>query len=204
TPWCSPSPSTSPPASSDRAMTEAEFVTLVQQNPINRLILERLPALGLDGAYLTAGCLFQAVWNHRTGQPMAANVNDYDVFYHDSSDLSWEAEDRIIRKAAVAFADLDARIEVKNQARVHLWYHDRFGSSCPALESAEDGIGRFPVRGTCVGLQATTNRLFAPFGLDDIAEGLLRPNPAVPLTARFTAKARSYQARWPHLRILPL
>jgi hypothetical protein len=45
--------------------------------------------------------------------------------------------------------------------------------------------------------------VFAPFGFDDIALGVLRPNPDVALTARFAEKCRSYQRRWPHLRIEP-
>ena len=43
------------------------------------------------------------------------------------SDLSWEGENRVIRRCAAAFADLDADVQVRNQARVHLWYPEKFG-----------------------------------------------------------------------------
>ncbi|VVM43970.1 hypothetical protein PS662_00445 [Pseudomonas fluorescens] len=36
------------------------------------------PTLGLNQCLLTAGCLFQAVWNHQSGQPMAWGIKDYE------------------------------------------------------------------------------------------------------------------------------
>jgi hypothetical protein len=184
-------------------MNPAAFTDIILQNGANRALLERLPAIGLGETWLAAGCLFQTVWNLQTGRPPGEQISDYDLFYHDPADLSWDAEDRVIRRVANACADLDVTIEVKNQARVHLWYRDRFGTDYPALRSSEDGIGRFLVRGTCVGIRAGCGRVFAPFGLDDIAAGVLRPNPDVALTARFAEKCGSYLRRWPHLRIEP-
>ena len=69
-------------------MTEAEFRDSVLQNPCNAALLNRLPGLGLPQCYLTAGCLFQAVWNRRSGRAPDWGVKDYDVFYFDDGDLS--------------------------------------------------------------------------------------------------------------------
>lgn len=181
-------------------MTDADFIAIALENPVNRAILDRLPALDLGPAYLTAGCLFQAVWNRQSGRAADDAVKDYDIFYHAAADLSWDAEDAVIRRSEILFADLGVTIEIKNQARVHLWYRDRFGADYPPLASCEDGIDRFLICGTCVGIEAASRRLYAPFGLGDIEAGLLRPNPNNPNTSRFLEKARSYQARWPHLR----
>lgn len=170
-------------------------------NPVNAALIERLPRLGLAQCYLTAGCLFQAVWNRRSGQPPEASVKDYDVFYFDDSDLSWEAEDAVIRRAAALVADLGATVEVKNQARVHLWYRQRFGGDYPQLRSATDGIDRYLVQCTCIGIEAATGRLYAPNGLADMAAGILRPNPLNPSPELFRAKAEAYRARWPWLTI---
>jgi hypothetical protein len=76
------------------------------ENPINAAILERLPQLRLEQCYLTAGCLFQTVWNQRSGYEPQAMIKDYDVFYFDESDLSWKAEDAVIQRANVLFQDL--------------------------------------------------------------------------------------------------
>lgn len=170
-------------------------------NPVNIEIASRLPSLGLDQCLLTAGCLFQAVWNQQSHRPPAWGVKDYDVFYFDS-DVSWEAEDEVIHRAQRLFQDLGVNVEMKNQARVHLWYSQRFGKHYPKLQSARDGIDRYLVAGTCIGLDIETGEVYAPFGLADIEQGMLRINPNNSQPDLFDHKAKSYQARWPWLRII--
>lgn len=180
------------------------FLAAVRQNPINRTILERMPSLGLPDLWLVAGCLFQAVWNRRDGKPAEADVRDYDLFYFDDRDLSWSAEDQAIRRCAALYADLGVTIELRNQARVHLWYETRFGTPCPRLLSSRHGIDRFLVAGTCVGVQPCADgalEIYAPFGLDDMFDGRLRANPNVRDPALFARKAESYRQRWPWLTL---
>ncbi|KAA6169294.1 nucleotidyltransferase family protein [Pseudomonas marginalis] len=181
-------------------LTPQRLVELVMANPINAQMIERLPALGLEQCLLTAGCLFQAVWNHQAGLTADWGVKDYDVFYFDT-DVSWEAENEVIARAAELFHDLGVNIEVKNQARVHLWYPQRFGMPYPQLHSAKAGVDRYLVAGTCIALAADTGEIYAPYGLADTEQGILRLNPITPQPGLFEHKARSYQARWPWLRI---
>ena len=84
-------------------LIDAQFIAIARSNLVNAELLRRLPALGLPQCHLTAGCLFQALWNQRSGQPPDAGVSDYDVFYFDDSDLSWQAEDTVIRRAQALF-----------------------------------------------------------------------------------------------------
>ncbi|MBI1776734.1 MAG: nucleotidyltransferase family protein [Proteobacteria bacterium] len=180
------------------------FTEDVLRNPFNREILARLPRLGLDQAYLVAGCLVQTIWNEVSGRPATADIKDYDVFYFDDRDLSWEAEDGAIRRAAGLFADLGVTVELRNQARVHLWFERRFGVPYPRLTSTKDGIDRFLTPCTCVGIRpvaAEGHEVYAPYGLDELYAGLLRPNPANDQPRLFEAKAASYRARWPWLTI---
>jgi hypothetical protein len=177
------------------------FLRQVMANPVNAALLARLPALGLGQCHLTAGCLFQAVWNHRSGQPAGWGVKDYDIFYFDDRDLSWAAEDAVIHRVQHAFHDLDAVIEVKNQARVHLWYRQRFGADYPQLASAQDGIDRYLVACTCIGIEVATGAVHAPDGLADLNAGILRINPRNPNPLLFRQKAESYRSRWPWLTV---
>jgi hypothetical protein len=181
------------------------FLETALRNPVNAALLDRLPQLGLTDCWLVAGCLFQAVWNEQAGHDPVHGVKDYDVFYCDVSDLSYDAEDLVIRRVAAAVADLGVTVEVKNQARVHLWYRDKFGEPYPRLTRSTEGIDRFLVAGTCVGISASPGRrsggLYATHGLGDIYSGILRPNPLI-ASANFAAKAESYRARWPHLKIV--
>lgn len=173
-------------------------------NPVNRKILERLPILALPQACLVAGCVWQPYLNLKGGHGIADQINDYDVFYFDPSDLSFEAEDRVIRRAAVLFQDIDAVIEIRNQARIHLWYPQRFGVNCPPMASAMEAISRFPVRGTCLGLIGQPDGRVAsiePYGWQDLIDGILRPNPACVDPHAFERKAASYRQRWHWLRI---
>ena len=57
-------------------MTDADFIAAVLSNPINRTILERLPALNLPDAWLVSGALFQTVWNGLTSRPPGYGIRD--------------------------------------------------------------------------------------------------------------------------------
>ncbi|MSP83950.1 MAG: nucleotidyltransferase family protein [Alphaproteobacteria bacterium] len=182
----------------------SSFLRLVLRNPINRALLERLPRLGLPDSWLVAGCLFQTVWNIAAKRNPTADIKDYDIFYFDDRDLSWEAEDREIRRVQGDFSKVPAVVEVKNQARVHLWYGKRFGPGYPVLRSSKDGIDRFLVRCTCVAVRADgsgTFDVYAPYGLEERHRGELRPNPANQRPDLFFAKAESYRLRWPWLTV---
>lgn len=182
-------------------LTASGLIDLALSNPINAQLVERLPSLGLNQTLLTAGCLFQAVWNRLSDRPAEWGVNDYDVFYFDE-DLSWEAENRVIVAAQALFEDLDVKVELRNQARVHLWFADRFGNNYPPLQSAKEGIDRFLICSTCVGLHLDTGELYAPHGLDELEPGVLRMNPNFPQPVHFRKKAQDYQARWDWLRVI--
>lgn len=172
-------------------------------NRCNRILLERLPELGLPDAWLVGGCLFQTVWNLLEGRPPESGIRDYDIFYFDPGDLSEASEHAINRRARDAFAELGVELEIKNQARVHTWYPAWFGRPCPPLQSACAGIDRFLVGSTSVGLQQLAGRtvVHAPYGLRDLYEGVLRANPKVDHGDLYEQKARDYQARWPWLRL---
>ncbi|MNJ06259.1 hypothetical protein D3C77_03410 [compost metagenome] len=182
-------------------LTAEQLVSIAMTNPINVAVTSRLPSLGLSQCLLTAGCLFQAVWNRQAQQPAGWGIKDYDVFYFDP-DLSWEAEDEVIQRAGPLFQDLGVNIEVRNQARVHLWYGERFGRSYPQLQSARDGVDRYLIAGTCIALDPDTGEVYAPYGLEDVSHGWLRINPRNPQPDLFAQKARSYQSRWPWLQLV--
>jgi uncharacterized protein len=183
-------------------MHDSAFLDIVQSNDNVRRILDGLLDLALPDCWLVAGCLFQSVWNHKSGRPPDENISDYDIFYFDAGDLGWDAEDAIIQRVGAHFADLPVRVELRNQARVHLWYEQRFGRPYPRLANAADGIRRFLIAGTCIGISVGSGSpvLHAPHGLQDMMDGVLRPNPLTPYPELYAAKAASYRARWPWLR----
>src|SRR5947207_10855139 len=131
-------------------------------------VLARAAGMALPGWYLVAGCLYQTVWNVVTGQPPEAGILDYDLAYFDGSDLSWDAEDVAIRAGHEIFAGLPAPVQIRNQARVHLWYERKFGLPCPPYESTEAAIDTFEATAACLGARLQPSgrwRIYAPYGL---------------------------------------
>ncbi len=126
-------------------------------NPVTEAILDRLPQLGLADCWLTAGAIFQTVWNVLDGRDPQSGISDYDLFYFDAADTSYEAEDLAIGHARAVFADLDATIEVRNEARVHLWYEAHFGVPAKPFTSTRDAIDHFASTTCCVGLTRTAS-----------------------------------------------
>ena len=179
----------------------ANFATHVASNSVNRAILSRWELLDLPGSWLVAGCLFQTVWNLLAGLRPESSIKDYDIFYFDPSDLSETAEAEAQALTESALNDLGVTVEVANQARVHRWYPAHFGYPYPTLASAEDGIARFLVRETCVGVRP--QQCCAPYGLGGLYAGTLTPNPVTPYPDLFARKVASYKARWKWLKVQP-
>ena len=186
-------------------MDEARFIEAVLRNPVNRIILERLPILALNDPWLVSGSLFQTVWNCLTGRPPDYGIKDYDIFYFDP-DTSWAAEDAVIRRAAACLSDVDARIEFRNQGRVHLWYPEKFGTPYPPLRRSTDGIDRFLSATSQVGIRPAGGafQLYAPHGFDDVAALTVRPNYCPNFRADlYDAKAARWKSCWPELTVMP-
>jgi hypothetical protein len=182
---------------------QEQFIRDVLSNRINRAILAQWRSLELKDGWLVAGCLFQTAWNLRCGRAPEAGIKDYDIFYFDDRDLSPEGEARVQQRVEDVLGRLDAPVEVKNQARVHLWYEEHFGYPYARLASSTDGIDRFLIPATCVGIRPTPTgyEVYAPNGLNIMYAGQLAPNPLVPHRTLFERKAASYKRRWDWLRV---
>ena len=185
-------------------MDAQTFVTLALRNPANDTILSALDTARLPDGWLVSGCLVQSVWNVLTDRPIGYGISDYDVFYFDQ-DTSWDAEDRIIKQFDPIAHDLAVPIQMRNQARVHLWYEQKFGRPYAPLICSTEGIDRFLTRNTKVGIRRRHGRdeVYAPEGFDDIANLLITPNRSANFSReRFLEKATRWRSLWPELTIL--
>jgi hypothetical protein len=185
-------------------MTPDEFIAAALRNPANKTIADTLFHLALPDAWLVSGCLVQTVWNVLTGRAVDYGIADYDIFYFDR-DTSWEAEDDVIQRLNSIFRRLRVKIEVRNQARVHLWYPDKHGLPYPPLSCSSDGIDRFLTRNTRIGLRRTREgyEVYAPDGFDDVANLIVRPNPGPNFSAEnYAHKAARWKSLWPEVTVL--
>jgi len=186
-------------------VTEVEFAAVVLRNPVNAALLQRLPSLGLPDWWLVSGCLSQTLWNIQSGRDVQYGIRDYDLFYFDP-DMSYEAEDAVIRRVRDACADISAAIEVRNQARVHLWFGEKFEAPYPPLRQASDGIDRFLMPCAQLGIRAHGGGydVYAPAGFDDVKNMIVRPNRVPNFQAeQYDAKTVRWKALWPELTVLP-
>lgn len=157
----------------------------------------------LPNGWLAAGAVAQTVWNIAHGYPTEANIKDIDLIYFDADDLSAESEARHEARVRGLFADLGVAVDVKNEARVHLWYPAKFGYSIAPYGSAEAAIATFPTTSTAVGVRPHGSRLdvCAPFGLDDLLRLVVRPNKAQITRPIYEAKVARWRLCWPELKI---
>jgi hypothetical protein len=179
---------------------------IIRADPHLMKLLNVAREAGLPQWRVVAGCLYQTVWNSLTGRPRGTGINDYDVLYFDSADLSEESESATERRIRARLPGFPAPVEVCNQARVHLWFEAYFGIPYPPLSSADEALTRYASTTHAIGVRLThDDRLdvFAPFGLDDIFEMVIRPNYALPNKATHEKKAARARAIWPELRIVP-
>ncbi|MET7248229.1 nucleotidyltransferase family protein [Methylobacterium sp. EM32] len=193
-------------------MTDADaehhrrLAAIIRADPDLMRLLDAARFLALPQWRLVAGCLYQTVWNVLTGRPRGHGIRDYDLIYFDDADLSWEAEDAVLRRAAPVLAPCVGPVEIRNQARVHLWFEGRFGSPYPPLPSADAALSRYAAIVHAVGVRLEADdglSIAAPFGLADLFGLVLRPNPVLANAPAYDAKAARMQALWPELTVLP-
>lgn len=185
---------------------DARLSDIVRANPDLMHVLTTVRALRLNDWRVFSGAVYQAVWNDITGRPVGYGIKDYDLGYFDP-DTSWDAEDVVIKQVAAAFrSPFRDIVEVRNQARVHIWFPDRFGEPYDALPDTDAALSRFVAPAFSVGVRLEeddTISIAAPFGLQDMFDMVLRPNPNRPLARGWDKVVASAQGRWPELTVRP-
>jgi len=169
-------------------------------------ILRAIRSLDLPDAWLVSGGIYQTVWNVLTDRPLLHGIKDFDVIYFDGTDLSYEAEDDVIHRVNAALPDLASLLETRNQARVHLWYEQRFGRPYRPLDCAMDSLTTYAARTHAVAVRldkAGKLVMHAPFGLANLFGMRMVPNYVQPNERTYVEKAERMKALWPELTVEP-
>jgi len=160
--------------------------------------------LSLPDWLVFSGAVYQPVLNHLTGRSLDYGMEDYDLAYFDASDLSYEAEDAVIRRVRAAFDEpLRSMVEVRNQARVRLWFETKFGEYYTPLSCTAGALERFASPMFAIGIRLEPDdrlHIEAPFGLADLFALRLRPNPRRK-TLHFARTSADVRRRWPEVVI---
>ena len=187
------------------AELEARLIDIVRANAGLMHVLRVMRDLDLPDWRLFSGAVYQSVWNERTDRAPGYGVKDYDIGYFDP-DTSWDAEDEVIKRVAAAFApELRDIVEVRNQARVHLWFEGKFGEAYEPLTCTDDAPARFVAPAFALGVRLEKDdaiSIVAPFGLQDVFDMVIRPNPTRSLARGWDRVIANARGRWPEITVI--
>lgn len=153
--------------------------------------------------YVGAGSVNQTVFNYLSGNEIDYGIKDFDIVYYDE-DLSYEAEDIIIKDLDKMFKDKSIEFDVKNEARVHIWYNEKYGDKREPYTSTEDAISKWGATVTCIGVRLENNKLitFCPYGLNDLFSMTIRPVKVYFTKEAYDSRCDRWLKKWPNLNII--
>lgn len=178
---------------------------ILRQNSKIQEILGKAPLLQMPNWYLAAGCISQTVWNTLHGFDPNYGIKDYDLVYYDASDISYDGEDSYVQKSKAIFGSLSGLVEIKNEARIHLWFEDCYGFKIDPYKSVEDAISSWSTTATCIGVRYANNKfeVFAPYGLDSVFEMTVRSVKRLFTKEMYESKVNRWMKLWPKLKVIP-
>jgi len=178
---------------------------IIKSNNMLCEIIDRAAILELENYYIGAGCITQTVWNYLSGNDPCYGIKDIDFVYFDDVNLDFASENKIISRIKQLYKSYVIQIDVKNQARVHLWYKDHFGYDIAPYISLEAAINTWPTTASAIGVRRQKDnslKVYAPFGLNDLYGKIVRANKAQITEEIYKKKTESWLQKWPDLKIV--
>lgn len=181
------------------ALLDGEGIAaILRADPVRWRLLGRVAALDLPDCWIAAGFVRNAVWDALHGRPPQPPTGDIDVVWfdptHSDADRDRALEERL-RQQERSF-----EWSVKNQARMHTRNGD------DPYASATDAMRFWPETATAIAARrcgANSCQIAAPFGVQDLANLVLRPTHrfAVDKRAVYDSRisAKLWLERWPKL-----
>lgn len=182
------------------------FCRIIMENKILNEVFTRAPSLGLKDYYIGAGCLAQTIWNYLSGFPLNQGIQDLDLVYFNDKEVSFDEEDKVVSKVHQLYKDIPIKIDVKNQARVHLWYEKHFGYAIKPYPTLEAAINTWPTTATALGARRESSGkwiIYSPFGLNDLFGKVVRANKAQITKEIYEKKVLKWSSIWIDLKIIP-
>jgi hypothetical protein len=187
----------------DRA---AELVSILQRSEWFTAVLRAVATVDPPDWCVGAGVLRDVVWGTRfTDGFESANVKDVDVVFFDPLDLRSERDRAVEESLRSVWPEVPW--DAKNQAAVHLWYPHRFGFEVEPVGSIAEAVGTWPEFATAVAVRLDARdglEIIAPFGLDDLLDGVWRHNPCRASVDEYRRRLESKQPhrRWPGIQVI--
>ncbi len=184
----------------------AELIDIVESNKQLMKVFEALDHIGLRNYYIGAGVVAQSVWNNISGYPLDNGISDIDIVYFDDTHMKEQDEKKIKNEIENYLDEFPLWIDLKNQARVHIWYEEKFGYAIKPYTSLEDAINSWPTTATSLGLRRDKNGdwvIYAPFGVKDIFGMRIKANTRQITEEIYMSKVKKWTKKWPKLSFEP-
>ncbi len=182
---------------------EEKLIEILNESPMMKKVFNILKNQDYDNYYIGAGAVVQTIWNHLTGKAYDYGIEDLDIIYFDE-DTTYATEDNHIEKLKELMKDIKIPVDVKNQARVHLWYNEKFNSNIKAYISTEDAVDSWPTTVTSLAINVNRNgyKIYAPFGLEDVFSLTLRANKKQITEDVYNMKVKKWTKKWKELKVI--
>ena len=141
-------------------------------------ILDFIHSLCLPNYYIADGSVFQTIWNYLDRNPLNYGIKDIDVIYFNKDDLSIETDIKycdLINKFCINNG-YNYKIDVSNEARMHIWKKEMFYMNVEQYLNLEDAINYWIVTIHAIEITKDSDNLkiYAPYGLSDIYNRTIR------------------------------
>ncbi|MDO6477667.1 nucleotidyltransferase family protein [Alteromonas sp. 1_MG-2023] len=169
---------------------------LLKDDPLRYAALQAVAALSLRDCWIGAGFIRNLIWDHTHRRSIPTPLNDVDVVYFDSDNVSAEAETVHTGRLNTIMPALNW--EVRNQARMH----DKHGR--PPFSNTPDAVSHWVEIETTVAarLQNENIEIFSAYGLSHNYNNTITRNPlAAQATFDSRVKNKSWLADWPALKV---
>lgn len=174
---------------------------LIEQVPELMEAAEACREIGLPNFYIAGGAITQIIWNSLEDKALLDKVKDFDIVYFDSANLTSET---VFKQRIFNRLNHSVEIDVKNQARIHERYAQKFGCTIPAYECVEQGVESW-LSAFAIGFTLDCDgnmNIFAPYGLEDAFNMLIKPNKRAMTESNYNKMTAGYKARWPRVKVL--
>lgn len=130
-------------------------------------LLQKCSKLGMREWALGGGALRNLIWDCKYYGSKVDNISDFDIVYFGGSGLpqGWTCRGKTV--------------EFKDQSTIHNNYRSWFGKDFAAFKNINESVQFWSETATCIAAYMHNGKLelITPYGIDDLMEGVFRPNP---------------------------
>lgn len=174
----------------------SELISIIKNDAWMLHILQIVNDLNLKDCWVGAGFVRNKVWDVKHNKPRTP-LNDVDIIYFDSSNLSSEVDLQIEKTLKKKYPEVNW--SVKNQARMHIYNNHSKYLNCL------NAISFWPETATAIAIQLDKQlqiNHIAPYGLNDLFHLVVRPTPNFNPTIYIQRIAKkSWKETWSKLKI---